>query len=100
MKYKHYAPKAPLYIVEDINEEIKKHSGKKIGVMTTESAEFDSSIIHFHLGETPEDYAHNLFKALRFFDLSDVEVIISQDIKGGGICEAVRNRLYKAAENR
>lgn len=100
MKYKHYAPKAPLYIVEDVNEEISKHSGKKIGVMTTQNMSFDSDIIHFHLGDTPEDYAHNLFKALRFFDLSDVEVIISQDIKGGGICEAVRNRLYKAADNR
>jgi len=100
MKYKHYAPKAPLYIAEDVCEEIKKHSGKKIGVMTTQNMELNSDIIHYHLGSAPEDYARNLFKALRYFDLSDVDVIISQDIKGGGICEAVRNRLYKAADNR
>lgn len=101
MKYKHYAPKAPLYVTEgDIIEEIKKYPGKKVGVMMTEQLSFDIPVCAFYLGNTPLDYAHNLFRALRYFDDAGVDVIISQDIKGGGICEAVRNRLYKAANNR
>ncbi len=99
MKYKHYAPKAPLYICDDVCGEVEKYVGKKIGVMTTDPVDIDG-VITYHLGDTPDDYARNLFDALRFFDASDVDVIIAQDITGGGICEAVRNRLYKAADNR
>ncbi len=99
MKYKHYAPKAPLYITDDICSEVKKYTDKKIGVMTTEQIDIENAITYY-LGDTPQDYARNLFDALRFFDASEVDVIISRDIKGDGICEAVRNRLYKAADNR
>ena len=101
MKYKHYAPKAPLYVTKgNIYDELKKYPDKKVGVMLTEKLRFDEQVSTFYLGDAPADYAHNLFKALRFFDDMGVDVIIAQDIKGGGICEAVRNRLYKAANNR
>ncbi|MDD4688360.1 MAG: L-threonylcarbamoyladenylate synthase [Eubacteriales bacterium] len=101
MKYKHYAPKAPLYVVDgDILDEIAKYNGKKIGVMLTDNISLDGDIAIQHLGNNPQEYAHNLFKALRYFDSAKVDVILSQDIKGDGICEAVRNRLYKAANNR
>jgi len=81
-------------------EYFHKYADKKVGVMVTEDIAFGDNVVVQHLGTSPEQYAHNLFKALRFFDDKGVDVILSQDIKGGGICEAVRNRLYKAANNR
>lgn len=99
MKYRHYAPRAPLIITRGgLAEEIKQHNGK-IGVLTVhEDVALDAPHVVFSLGNTPEDYAANLFARLRAFDDEHVDIIISEDIVGGGICEAVRNRLYKAAQ--
>lgn len=102
VKYKHYTPNAPLIITRgDILSEAKKHKGKKIGILTVGSSiSLDSkSYVVISLGKTPKEYASNLFAKLREFDEKNVDIIISQDIKGNGICEAVRNRLYKAASS-
>ena len=101
MKYRHYAPESPLYITDNIEEAIKKCSGKRVGVLTAgSSGNFPSDIFVAELGVTPDDYAANLFACLRQFDEASVDIIIAQDIKGDGVCEAVRNRLYKASGGR
>lgn len=46
-----------------------------------------------------EEYAHNLFAALRSFDKLGVKHIYAEFSVEEGIGVAVRNRLYKAANH-
>jgi len=84
MKYRHYAPKAPLYIVEDIEGEAKKYKGQKIGKLYAIS--------------DLEKYANELFDKLRGFDDEGVDIILAERVPNVGIGEAINNRLKKAAK--
>jgi len=102
MKYIHYAPKAPLYVCENLRKEIEGNPDKKIGVLTTTENNICSNenIISIFLGQTPEEFAANLYEKLREFNKYDLDLILAPEIYGDGICAAVRNRLYKASQNR
>lgn len=110
MKYRHYAPKADLILVEGnlvavsqkINEFIAElgKAGKKAGVICT-----DESVGQYHgavvksIGsrKDPSSIAHNLYAVLREFDDIDVDCIFSESFSADGFGQAVMNRLYKAA---
>lgn len=106
MKYTHYAPKAPLTIIEGspqfiqqlINEQ--KQRGKRVGVLTTEEHanmyEADYVVVCGSRGDL-ESVAHHLYDSLREFDKTNVEIIYSESFPVTGIGQAVMNRLMKAA---
>lgn len=105
MKYKHYAPKAQLTIVEgvEIRETIHEllrqaHAdGKKVGVLTSGKQMYDAEFM-IDGGSCAEEFAANLFDALREFDALGAEVIFAELPFGeSGIEPAIRNRIYKAA---
>ncbi|MFW5838756.1 MAG: L-threonylcarbamoyladenylate synthase [Bacillota bacterium] len=110
MKYKHYAPKGQLIIVEgDIDkviEYINKHtvahqkSGYKTGVITTSEYkdQFTSSYIYNIGWSTNEsEIASNIFAALRDMDEKDIEFIYTLSFRNGQYSDAIMNRLIKAA---
>jgi len=110
MKYRHYAPKAELIVVEGetnrIVEEIKKlideysKMGKKVGVMAT-----DETIENYKAGIVKSvgsrldlsTIARNLFRILREFDDEGVEVILAEGVPEEGLGLAIMNRLRKAS---
>ncbi|ANF21921.1 L-threonylcarbamoyladenylate synthase [Thermococcus piezophilus] len=104
MKYKHYSPEAQIIVVEGpmervrekIKELVKEYQGQglRVGVMATEPYECDE---FFHFGDTEEEFARNLFKALRELDKRGVDIIIAEGIEERGLGFAVMNRLRKAA---
>ena len=110
MKYRHYAPKGELVIVEGdrqavvekINSLAKeaKEQGFKTGIISTkENAElFEADVIKCVGHQNREDeVAHNLFKILREFDDENVDKMFSESFNGNGVGAAVMNRLLKAA---
>ena len=110
MKYRHYAPKADLTIVEGCMENVidsinhladeKIREGFKVGIIGTEE-----SIDKYVQGDikcvgTREDeatIANHLYGILREFDTDKVEYIFSESFDRDGIGSAVMNRLLKAA---
>ncbi|WP_297420218.1 L-threonylcarbamoyladenylate synthase [Thermococcus sp.] len=104
MKYKHYSPNAQVVVVEGPRERVRAgiaelveqyHSkGLHVGVMATEETEADE---FFYLGNTTEEVARNIFRALRELDKRGVDVIIAEGIEERGLGLAVMNRLRKAA---
>ena len=110
MKYRHYAPKAELLIVEGkmdqvietINRMAKEQIGKgyKVGIIGTEE-----SVASYKEGDvksigTREDestIAVHLYGILREFDQDEVDYIYSESFATGGIGSAIMNRLLKAA---
>ena len=110
MKYRHYAPKADLIIVEGdpekvrakINElaEREMKAGKTAGVIgTDESLLYYKNGIVKSIGSREEEItiSQHLYGILRDFDHSDVSVIYSESFADGQMGQAIMNRLIKAA---
>ena len=110
MKYRHYAPKAELIIVEGKPEEIvaaiqkisvqQMEAGLRVGVIgTDESLDAYTNGIVKSIGsrEVEDSVAHNLYRVLREFDDEEVDVIYSEAFSDEGIGTAIMNRLGKAA---
>ncbi|WP_297463144.1 L-threonylcarbamoyladenylate synthase [Thermococcus sp.] len=104
MKYRHYSPNARVIVVEGPRERVRKKirelvdeyrkGNHRVGVMATEEFEADE---FFYLGQTVEEVARNLFKALRELDERGVDVIIAEGVEEKGLGLAVMNRLRKAS---
>jgi len=110
MKYRHYAPKAPLKVVigdlEKVVEYIKenvynmKRQGKTVGVLLVDEIinEIDADIkISLGTIKSPGIIAANLFDKLREFDKTNVDLILSIGFKEDGLFSAIMNRLKKAS---
>ncbi|MCQ2519663.1 MAG: threonylcarbamoyl-AMP synthase [Lachnospiraceae bacterium] len=111
MKYRHYAPKASLTIVEGLEGQVAEkinslgleavNFGKKVGVIATEQTiGLYNSLFNIKSAgskENADDAAHFLFKILREFDDDETEIIFSESFEGDGVGKATMNRLIKAA---
>lgn len=110
MKYKHYAPKADLTIIEGrtetvvnkINDVAKTYvdAGKKVGVIATDESLFQYSYgIVKSIGsrQDEESIARNLYRLLREFDEEQVDYIFSEAFTTPNMGQAIMNRLLKAA---
>ncbi len=110
MKYRHYAPKGDLTIVEGEKEKAaklinsliseKEAEGFKTAVLCSEETKelYDSPVV-IALGSlsSEDDIAHHLFDALRRLDSEGAEFIYSESFNTGHIGTAIMNRLLKAA---
>ena len=110
MKYRHYAPKAELIIVEGCQEAVvakinqlaeeNRQKGICTGIIGTEetvsgySAEFVKS-----MGTRSDELSisSHLYSILREFDESDAKIIYSESFEEGAMGSAIMNRLLKAA---
>lgn len=106
MKYRHYAPKAQLYLVDGdkqflqklINE--KKLAGKRVGVLTTDENKhyYDAhTVLSCGARSNLDTVAANLFATLRTFDETNIEIIYAETFPLDGLGSAIMNRLLKAA---
>ncbi|MFD2044414.1 L-threonylcarbamoyladenylate synthase [Ornithinibacillus salinisoli] len=104
MKYTHYAPEVPLWVIAGSVDKLKNimtreiSTGKRIGLLvstnTAKQLEFEQTI---SLGNTLQEIAANLYDGLRKYKQSDVDLIICEAFPEVGIGQAVMNRLRKAA---
>ena len=99
MKYRHYAPSAPVYIVDREEDFNSIPHGNNIGIVALDSVlDKIEAENKFSLGKTIDDAAHNLFGALRFFDnQTQIKEIYVQGFDQGDISPAYMNRLNKSA---
>ncbi|MDP4143451.1 MAG: L-threonylcarbamoyladenylate synthase [Bacillota bacterium] len=110
MKYRHYAPKAPLKIIQGdlqktiakVNEMVQNYmdEGKKVGIMATDETLYyykNGIIISLGSRDDMKLVAQNLFEALRSFDDKKVDIILSESFEEIGLGIAVMNRLKKSA---
>lgn len=113
MKYRHYAPKGELTIVRGsaaavtdyINTGLSegRENNKKTGVIATdETIGSYGADVPRSVGKRTDvnAVAKGLYRILREFDDEGVELIYSESFDGGGVSQAVMNRLLKAAGHR
>ncbi|MCD8076630.1 MAG: threonylcarbamoyl-AMP synthase [Lachnospiraceae bacterium] len=110
MKYRHYAPRAPLFIVEGDREKVQekinalttleRESGRMPGVIATDetSGSYAHAIVE-SIGSRADErsIARHLYAILREFDRLEVSVIYSESFETPQMGPAIMNRLMKAA---
>lgn len=110
MKYRHYAPKAELTIVEGERAHVIKYineqtfrleaEGKKVCVMATDESQSEyicRNIFSAGSREHEDEIGRNLFYLLREFDRLGMENVYSESFPDNNVGQAVMNRLIKAA---
>lgn len=110
MKYRHYAPKGELVIVEGepeqvvsyINQACKEHGaqGKRTGIIGTQESisQYQADCVKCAGSRADADaIARQLYTFLREFDDENVEFIYSEAFDVGEKGQAIMNRLLKAA---
>ena len=110
MKYRHYAPKGDLVIVEGERPEVIQYItdklaadaslGKRTGVIaSTQTASSYRADVVLDMGDASDhdEIARRLFGLLREMDDEEVDSIYSEAVSGEGVAAAIMNRLLKAA---
>lgn len=109
MKYRHYAPKAPMYLLEGgaavamLPALVAKAvgSGLRTGVLCSDAMagalKDPDKLILSGWGGNLRELAVNLFYLLRDFDRTRPDVIIAAGVPEEGIGLAIMNRMRKAA---
>lgn len=110
MKYKHYAPRAEMIIVDGAQDAViakineltaaKRAEGKKVAVIATDETKerYDAQVILSMGRRSDEDaIAQHLYKILRECDELEVGEIYSECFQTPRIGQAIMNRLLKAA---
>lgn len=98
MKYTHYAPDAPVYLIEDDSKLLHKaieyvqSKGKKIAVLS--STEYPEADYHFPLS------AETLYSSLRKCDHTDADLILAAVSTERDDNDFIMNRLEKAADHK
>lgn len=110
MKYRHYAPKADLVIVEGAEDAVvqrinqltadKEKEGIHVGIIGTEETvgRYPKGFVK-SMGTRNDELSisSQLYRILREFDASDVQIIYSESFETGALGSAIMNRLLKAA---
>ena len=104
MKYTHYAPDAPVYLIEeqaDIEQAIATlhRQGHKVALLAPAYLAHTKADYFFSFGEraNKQQMGENLYSALRSCDQTDATVILATAIEKQGVGAAIMNRLEKAA---
>lgn len=110
MKYRHYAPRAEMVVVEGPLDRVtarirslaaeQEARGHRTGIIATEETvgRYDHGNVKcIGTREDESTVAANLYAVLREFDADGTEYIYSEAFDEGGIGHAVMNRLLKAA---
>lgn len=110
MKYKHYAPKGDLTVIEGSSHNViktinelakeKEEIGCTVGIICTDETinDYDFGIIK-SIGHRDDEVSisHNLYDLLREFDDLNAEYIFSESFESENMGMAIMNRLLKAA---
>lgn len=110
MKYRHYAPRADLKVVEGesdaVTAEINRRTaelaagGARVGILATDETKDlygQGTVISIGARDDEDAIARHLYGSLRRFDTLGVDVIFSESFPTPGMGQAIMNRLLKAA---
>lgn len=102
MKYRHYAPRAPLILITGLPERrfyllntlaaFYRRQGLQVGVLYSASGRSRCTI------NEPDQLAANLYHAMRMLDDAGADLILTEETVNTGLGLAVMNRLRKAAK--
>ncbi|WP_301107304.1 L-threonylcarbamoyladenylate synthase [Sporosarcina sp.] len=108
MKYTHYAPEAPLFVIEPDAAKLESalksihQQGKRVAIIGPDELHTTNADWYFSTGamHNHEAMAANLYKAIRQCDATEADMILAIETDLSGIGAAVMNRLDKASNGK
>lgn len=108
MKYTHYAPIAPVVLVEQTKEKVAqaiahfKNEGQRVALLAPREYENTQAHYYFTYGSEGnlEEMSSTLYNVLRACDATDATIILATTVEKKGLGVAIMNRLEKAAGGR
>ena len=107
MKYKHYSPKAEVYFsafyngmtkgISDLYDILEDKDKRPVILCLDTHSTVYSPRKCYNMGKSYEDYAHNLFAALRRADREGYDSVIAEGVPSDGIGAAIINRMIKSS---
>ncbi len=105
MKYRHYAPDSPVFLVDGDNKKvieflIEKQNSEKCAILCFDEDVISldkNNVLTFGRHDDENTQAHELFDKLRSFDKMNVDKIYARMPSDNGVGLAVYNRLVRAA---
>lgn len=105
MKYKHYAPQAEMYVLENMTMECmaeflkNKAADAQVGLLISCELKklLDLGGAYVKAWSTQPELAKNLYTSLREFDRAGVQKIYAQGVPAVGLGLAIMNRMRKSA---
>lgn len=100
MLSKHYSPKTKFVVTSDVNYELEKNEGKKIGLLLFdfELNKKNNSVIFLSKNKNFNEAAHNLYDAMHQLDAMHLDVIIAQQLPAIDLGNSINDRLFRAQE--
>ena len=102
MLERHYAPSTNTILTDSISEEIKKHIGKRIGILVFKSHLKDHNIVRqIILSEKAnmQEAASKLYDAMHELDHQNLDLIIAEKFPDFGLGKSINDRLQRATFN-
>ncbi|TXD49634.1 L-threonylcarbamoyladenylate synthase [Polaribacter sp. IC073] len=98
MLARHYAPKTRTFLVDDVASEVKKHLGKKIGVLVFKNSLENSSLTEIVLSKNGsiQEAASRLYAAMHTLDSKNLDIIIAEKFPEFGLGNSINDRLQRA----
>ncbi|MEC1177697.1 L-threonylcarbamoyladenylate synthase [Metasolibacillus meyeri] len=105
MKYTHYAPEAPVLLIEPETENVQQAiaqlqaAGHRVALLASESFAESEANYFFTYGkdDNVDEMSSALYDALRACDKTDATIILATTTTRVGVGVAIMNRLEKAA---
>jgi len=102
MLLRHYAPATTTILSNDVEETVKEHAGKKIGLMVFSKAIKENSIsVQEVLSSSGslEEAASNLYAAMHRLDEQQLDIIIAERFPDIGLGKSINDRLQRATHS-
>lgn len=96
---RHYAPTTQTFLTDSVSKEIKKHIGKRIGILTFKSDLKDDAITtQITLSQKGDmvEAASKLYDAMHDLDHQNLDVIIAERFPDFGLGKSINDRLQRA----
>ena len=98
MLARHYAPATRTFLVDNIADEVKKHLGKRIGILVFKDSLNNALLTEIILSKkgSMQEAASKLYDSLHELDHRKLDVIITEKFPNLGLGKSINDRLQRA----
>lgn len=98
MLLKHYSPRTPLILSDNVEESVKDHTGKNLGIITFHKNDFPTAgaVKVLSANKNLEEAATKLFAAMHELDALGLDLIIAERFPEAGLGRSINDRLRRA----
>lgn len=102
MLARHYAPKTKTILTDNLEHDLLKHKGMRVGILTFQNTKKHDGIdfeIDLSKDGNLEEATSKLYGALHTLDKQNIDIIIAEQLPDYGLGKSMNDRLLRATKN-